>query len=400
MQADCLITNVNLATMHTQQDYGSIRNASLAIKDGKILFAGSAEQCEFSSDNVVDAKGGWLTPGLIDCHTHLVYGRNRATEFEQRLNGVSYTEIAQNGGGIQSTVNATRTASHQQLLNASLPRIKALMDEGVTTVEIKSGYGLDKTNELKMLEVASDLAKQLPVNVQRTFLGAHTVPSEYKTNPNAYVDFLCDELLPIVASEKLAEAMDVFCESIGFSPQQCERLFAKAKALGLPIKAHVEQLSDLKGALLAARYQALSVDHVEYLHTDDVAALAEAGTVAVMLPGAFYFLQETQKPPIQAFRDHGVAMAVATDLNPGSSPMASILTAMNMACVLFGMTPQEVLAGVTYNAAKALGLSNKGTLQVGMDADLCLWNIKHPSEVAYGVQLQKPSKVWVAGALR
>lgn len=400
MQADWIINNIHLATMSGEQAYGEVKNACLAVSEGKIIYAGKTKDCPCHSQQMIDGQGGWLTPGLIDCHTHLIYAGNRAVEFEQRLKGVSYAEIARNGGGIQRTVNATRAATHQQLFDLAVPRLQALMNEGVTTVEIKSGYGLNADSEIKMLEVAGQLADALPVNVRRTFLGAHTVPVEYKHNADAYVDLLCEQLLPQVAGQKLADAMDVFCESIGFSVAQCERLFARAKQLGLPVKAHVEQLSDLKGARLAARYQALSVDHLEYLQAEDITALAESGTVAVLLPGAFYFLQESQRPPIQALREQGVPMAVATDLNPGSSPMASLLSAMNMACVLFAITPEEALAGVTCHAASALGLASKGKLQAGMDADLCLWAIDHPSELAYGMQLQKPRQVWLAGEAR
>ena len=398
MKCDLLIDNVNLATMQdSDQPYGAIANACLAITEGKILYAGLSANCEYESAMRIDGRGGWITPGLIDCHTHLVFGGNRAQEFEQRLEGVSYEEIARRGGGIKSTVKATRSSSHEDLLKSALKRVATLMSEGVTTIEVKSGYGLDKENELKMLQVARQISQHLPVNIRTTFLGAHTVPVEYQDNGDGYIEMLCSEVLPEVVKENLADAVDVFCESIGFNTQQTRRLFEAAKAHSLPIKAHVEQLSDLKGALLAAEFDALSVDHLEYLNPDDVPALKQSGTVAVMLPGAFYFLKESQKPPIEAIREHQVPMAVATDLNPGSSPMASLLGAMNMACVLFGLTPEEALAGTTRNAALALGLSNKGRLQSGYDADLCLWDINHPSELAYGLSLVKPEQVWIGG---
>jgi len=394
---ELLIKNVRIASMQdNNRPYGSIENAMLAISDGVIEYVGENSQT-FTGDQCYDGQNRWMLPGLIDCHTHLVYGGNRATEFEKRLQGLSYTEIAQQGGGIQSTVNATRKASKAQLLASAIKRAARLLEEGVTCIEIKSGYGLDLDTEIKMLEIARELEQQLPVNIIATYLGAHTVPVEYKDKPDDYVTFICQQVIPEIARRKLAVAVDVFCESIGFSPQQCERVFIAAKQHGLGIKAHVEQLSDLKGAKLAADFGAWSVDHIEYLEPSDVAALKDAGTVAVLLPGAFYFLNETKKPPVAALREHKVPMAVATDLNPGSSPLASLLTAMNMASVFFGLTPEEALRGTTVNAARALGLTNKGKIEQGMDADLCLWDIEHPSELVYGINQNRPSAIWLRG---
>ena len=395
---DLLITNVHVASMQdNDQPYGWFKDSAVAIIDGKFCYVGTTEDCLFHSDNTIDGNGKWLTPGLIDCHTHLVYGGNRAEEFEQRLQGVSYAEIAKRGGGIQSTVNATRQASRQDLLTSALKRAKRLVEEGVTCIEVKSGYGLDDETEVAMLEVAQQIGEALPVSIVTTYLGAHTVPKEFKQDADAYVNFVCETMIPKVAKQKLAGCVDVFCESIGFNVEQTRKVFEAAKQHGLDVKAHVEQLSDLKGAVLAAKYGALSVDHVEYLSPDDVPALKQSGTVAVMLPGAFYFLNETTKPPIEALRNHKVPMAVATDLNPGSSPLASLLTSMNMACVLFGMTPEESLAGTTIHAARALGKTNKGVVAEGKDADLCLWDIEHPAELAYGINLIRPDSVWVGG---
>lgn len=394
---ELLIKNVRVASMQDNKlPYGSIENAMLAISDGIIEYVGENSQA-FTGEQCYDGQNRWLLPGLIDCHTHLIYGGNRATEFEQRLQGLSYTEIAQQGGGIQSTVNATRKASKAELLSSAIKRATRLVEEGVTCIEIKSGYGLDLDTEVKMLEIARELEQQLPVNIIATYLGAHTVPVEYKDKPDEYVAFICQQVIPEIARRKLAVAVDVFCESIGFSPRQCERVFIAAKQHGLGIKAHVEQLSDLKGAKLAADFGAWSVDHLEYLDPSDVAALKEADTVAVLLPGAFYFLNETKKPPVAALREHKVPMAVATDLNPGSSPLASLLTAMNMSSVLFGLTPEEALRGTTVNAAKALGLKNKGQIARGMDADLCLWDIEHPAELVYGINQNRPSAIWLGG---
>jgi len=380
--------NIHLATMtEGSSGYGVIEQGAIAIADGKIAWLG--QECDLPDyDNnkvaVIDGQGQWMTPGLIDCHTHLVFGGNRAAEFEQRLNGASYEEIAKAGGGIISTVKATRAASEEELLASALPRLTALHQQGVTSIEVKSGYGLDTENELKMLRVAGRLAEQLPVTVKRTFLGAHALPIEYKDRPDAYIDLVCDEMMPLVAKHKLANAVDVFCEGIGFDIRQTERVFASAKQYGLSIKVHAEQLSDLGGTELAARYQALSSDHVEFLTETGVAAMAKSDMTAVLLPGAFYFLRETQLPPIQALREHGVPMAIATDANPGSSPINSIQLMLNMACTLFRLTPAEALAGVTCHGAKALGMGeSKGKLAVGYDADLAIWQIAQPAELCY-----------------
>lgn len=331
-------------------------------------------------------SGGVMTPGLVDCHTHLVYAGNRADEFEQRLEGASYEEIARAGGGILSSVRATRAASEDQLVAASLPRLEALLADGVTTVEIKSGYGLTLADELKMLRVARRLGELRPVRVTTTLLGAHALPPEYAARADDYVSLVCDEMIPAAAAEGLADAVDVFCEGIGFSPVQCERIFQAAQAHGLALKAHAEQLSNLGGSALAARYGALSADHIEYLDEAGVRAMAEAGTVAVLLPGAFHCLRETQLPPIELLRRHGVPMAVASDANPGTSPICMPSLLANLACTLFRLTPREALAGMTAHGARALGLPELGRIAVGAPADLCLWDIRQPAELAYAVQ--------------
>ncbi|MBD3896264.1 imidazolonepropionase [Halomonas sp. ML-15] len=334
------------------------------------------------------ARGGVLTPGLVDCHTHLVFGGSRADEFEQRLEGVSYEEIARRGGGILSTVNATRAASEEALFEAARPRLEALMADGVTTVEIKSGYGLTLNDELKMLRVARRLGEALPVRVVTTLLGAHALPPEFKDDSDGYIDVVCEEMIPAAVAEGLADAVDVFCEKIAFSVAQCERVFAAAKAHGLPIKAHAEQLSNLGGSAAAARHGALSADHIEYLDEAGVAALREAGSVAVLLPGAFHTLRETQLPPIDTLRRAGVPMAVATDANPGSSPIFNPTLMLNFACTLFRLTPQEALAGMTAHGAQALGLADRGLGRIEADApaDLCLWDVDTPAALAYAVQ--------------
>lgn len=331
-------------------------------------------------------RGGVMTPGLVDCHTHLVFGGVRADEFEARLEGASYEDIARRGGGILSTVLATREASEQTLFNAALPRLKALVEEGVTTVEIKSGYGLDVPNELKMLRVARRLGEALPVRVFTTLLGAHALPPEYENDSDGYIDLVRNEMMPAAAAEGLVDAVDVFCEKIAFSVAQCERVFKAAQAHGLPIKAHAEQLSNLGGAAMAARHGALSADHIEYLDDAGIAAMREAGSVAVILPGAFHTLRETQQPPIAGLREAGVPMAVATDANPGSSPIFMPTLMLNLACTLFRMTPQEALAGMTANGAAALGLKGQGQLHEGAVADLCIWDVETPAELAYAVQ--------------
>ncbi|RLQ20360.1 imidazolonepropionase [Seongchinamella sediminis] len=402
-QCDWLITNIRLATLlDSEQAYGAIDDGALALHGERILYAGPASALpDLAARKSLDGAGRWATPGLVDCHTHLVYGGSRATEWEQRLQGTSYEAIARAGGGILGTVKATREASEDQLYASARARLLRLLEEGVTTVEIKSGYGLEPATELKMLRVARRLGEDLPVTVRSTFLGAHALPPEYRqTGADAYIDMLLSELLPEIARLGLADAVDVFCEGVGFTPTQCERVFRAAAEHGLPVKAHVEQFSDLNGALLATRHGALSVDHLEYLKPKDVPALAAAGTVATLLPGAFYFLRETQVPPVAALREQGVPIAVATDLNPGSSPVASLLTAMNQACVLFGLTPEEALAGATRHGARALGLADRGVLAAGRRADLALWDVKHPAELSYGLNYHRPRAVFQDGALR
>jgi len=388
--AEAIWVNARLATMVAGPGYGEIEDGAIAVRGGRIAWVGARAALpaalRTSATREHDAGGRWITPGLIDCHTHLVYAGSRAGEFEQRLNGATYEEIARAGGGIRSTVAATRAASEAALLKASKPRLRALAAEGVTTVEIKSGYGLEAATEAKMLRVARALGNALPVTVRTTFLGAHALPLEFDGRADAYVAEICERMLPEVARAGLADAVDAFCERIGFSAAQTERVFEAARRLGLPVKLHAEQLSNQGGARLAARYGALSADHLEYIEEDGVAAMARAGTVAVLLPGAFYFLRETRVPPIDLLRRHGVPMAVATDCNPGTSPMTSLLLALNMACTFFRLTPQEALAGATREAARALGLAHEvGTLETGKVADFVLWDIERPAELAYGI---------------
>ena len=385
---DTLWTNCHLATMAGSREYGVVENGALGVRDGCIAWVGPAaelpKETEASAAVVEDLSGAWVTPGLIDCHTHLVYAGNRANEFEMRLKGAGYQEITRAGGGIMSTVKAVRAADAQELHDQSLPRLTAMMAAGVTTLEIKSGYGLDVQNELKMLQVIQRLNSDTPIRVAPTFLGAHTVPVEFKGRADAYVDLVVNDMLSRVAKEGLAQAVDVFCESIGFSLEQTARIFKAAGEWGLRVKLHAEQLSDSKGAVLAARHKALSVDHLEYLDEKDVPVLSESGCVAVLLPGAFYYLNETQKPPVHALRSAGVSMAVSTDANPGTSPMLCMRTAMNMACMLFGLTPAEALAGTTRHAARALGLQEEiGTLETGKAADFVVWDIDSPADLAY-----------------
>ena len=387
---DSLWINANLATMATgNAAYGAHRDAALATESGRIAWLGPMANLPGPPDrharHVHDAAGRWLTPGLIDCHTHIVFGGNRAGEFEQRLQGASYADIARAGGGILSTVTATRGASEEELVRAATPRVGRLRAEGVTTVEIKSGYGLDTDNECKTLRTARTLARQLPLTVQTTFLGAHALPPEFAARPDDYIALVCEEMLPAVAAAGLADTVDAFCESIAFSPAQTARVFEAAAHHGLRVKLHADQLSDLGGAALAARFGGLSADHLEYASEDGVAAMAAAGTVAVLLPGAFYALGETRRPPIEAFRAHGMPIAIATDANPGSSPVLSLLLMLSMACTLLRLTPEEALAGVTRHGAAALGLADRGTLEVGRIADLAVWDIEHPAELAYWI---------------
>ncbi len=385
---DSLWVDLRLATMAPGGGrYGAVADAALAIAEGRIAWLGPRADLpgrpERLAATVHEGGGRWMTPGLIDCHTHLVFGGDRAREFELRLEGASYEEIARAGGGIVSTVAATRAASEDALLEGARRRLAVLLREGVTTVEVKSGYGLDTESELKMLRVARRLGDDLPVSIATSFLGAHAVPPEFAGRQAAYVDLLCEEMLPAVARSGLADAVDAFCEGIAFTPAETERLFAAARGLGLRVKLHADQLSDLGGAALAARFGALSADHLEYASDESVRAMAAAGTVAVLLPGANYFLREARKPPVAAFRAHGVPMAIATNCNPGSSPALSLLLMLSMAATLFRLTPEEALAGVTREAARALGLGDRGVIALGKRADLALWDIADPAELAY-----------------
>ena len=400
---DLLLTNVHLATLADAGGYGEIRDGAIAVKDGRIAWLGprAALPAGYRAQEEQDGGGCWLTPGLIDCHTHIVYAGNRSDEFEDRLNGVAYEAIARRGGGILSTVRATRAATEDGLYGASLPRVRNLLAEGVTTLEIKSGYGLDLASETKMLRVARQIGATLPVRVRTTFLGAHALPPEYAGQADAYVNLVCDAMLPKLAALGLVDAVDAFCENIGFSNAQTERVFQAAQRHGLPVKLHAEQLSDQDGAALTARYRGLSADHLEHLSAQGIAAMAAVGTVAVLLPGAFYFLRETKYPPLQGLREAGVPIAISTDCNPGTSPMTSLLLAMNMACTLFRMTPQEALAGATIHAARALGMADTlGSLAVGKIADFALWEIDRPGDLAYAIGGNPCRRVVNAGVPR
>jgi len=401
---DSLWVNVHLATMTATGPYGMVKDGAIAIGGNRILWLGKKidlpADLESRAEKVYDGQNGWITPGLVDCHTHLVYAGSRAREFELRLQGVTYEEIARQGGGIRSTVSDTRQADEQSLFSQSAPRLQAMMQEGVTTVEIKSGYGLDLETELRMLRVARQLGEKYPVTVVPTYLGAHALPPEFESRSDDYIDFVCQTVMPQVAAQKLAVSVDAFCESIGFTPEQTKRVFEAAKKLGLAVKLHAEQLSDLQGAGLAARYGALSADHLEYISEEGIKAMATSGTVAVLLPGAFYFLRETKLPPVDLLRRHAVPMALSTDCNPGSSPTTSLLLMLNMACTLFRMTPEEALAGITRNGARALGLQHQiGTLEQGRDADFVLWDISEPAELAYQVGFNPLKKVVRHGKL-
>jgi len=384
---DLLITGAHLATMTGDAPYGEIRDGALGISGERIAWVGAQRDLprDASAHRRLDAHGAWATPGLVDCHTHLVYAGNRANEFEALLTGATYAEIAQAGGGIKATVGATRAASDEELVAASRPRLAALASEGVTTVEIKSGYGLDTANECRQLAAARRVAADVGVDVRTTLLAAHAVPAEFAGRPDDYIDLVCRETIPAAAGAGLADAVDAFCETIGFTPAQTRRVFAAARAHGLPVKLHADQLSDTGGAELAAEFDALSADHLEYTSEAGIAAMARAGTVAVLLPGAFYALRETRAPPIAALRARGVPMAVATDCNPGTSPATSLLLMLNMACTLFRLTPGEALAGVTRHAARALGINDRGTLAAGQRADIVLWDIASPAELCYRI---------------
>ncbi|WP_339415518.1 imidazolonepropionase [Pseudomonas sp. RL_105y_Pfl1_103] len=382
----------HVATM-AQGKYSIIEDAAMVTAGSLIQWIGPRSQVPTADyAQVHDLQGAWVTPGLIDCHTHTVFGGNRSGEFEQRLEGVSYAEIAAKGGGIASTVRATRAATEDELFASAHKRLRSLLRDGVTTVEIKSGYGLDLVNERKMLRVARRLGEALPVSVRATCLAAHALPPEYKDRADDYIDHICAEMLPALAAEGLVDAVDAFCEYLAFSTEQVERVFKVAQQLGLPVKLHAEQLSSLHGSSLAARYHALSADHLEFMTEEDAIAMAASGTVAVLLPGAFYFLRETQLPPMEALRKHGVKMAIASDLNPGTSPALSVRLMLNMACTLFRMTPEEALAGATQHAATALGMGNThGSLEAGKVADFVAWQIDRPADLAYwlGGELDK-----------
>jgi imidazolonepropionase len=399
--AALLVTNARLATMRGGR-YSIIEQGALAAEDGVIRWIGAARHMPAPKrgTEIIDAKGALVTPGLVDCHTHLVFGGNRANEFEMRLKGLSYAEIAAAGGGIVSTVKATRAASNAELRAVSARRLDALMSEGVTTVEIKSGYGLDVENELRILRIARSLAADHAVSIVTTLLGAHAIPPEFRGRADAYVDCVCDEMIPRAAKEGLADAVDGFAEKIAFTPEQMRRVFESARKHGLRVKLHADQLSDGSGAQLAARYEALSADHLEHASEAGVAALAKAGTTAVVLPGAYYFLRETKKPPIEWLRKHAVPIAIATDCNPGTSPCTSILTIMNMACTLFDMTPEESLAGATLHAAGALGLHDRGVLDAGMRADFAIWDADEPAQLSWQIAGQKPRAVACDGRIR
>lgn len=401
---DHIILNANLATFSAQYGfgvdenehtdsipYGQLENAAIGIKAGKIAWIGAHEQMtphltHYQNNQITDTNGHWITPGLIDCHTHIVYGGNRSNEFEARLHGVSYQDIAAQGGGIVATVSATRDASIETLFAQSEKRLLALIKEGVTSVEIKSGYGLNLETERKMLTVARQLAEKHDIHVSTTYLAAHALPVEYKNRADDYIEQVC-EWLPILHAEGLVDAVDGFCENIAFSTEQIKRVFEVARSLDLPVKLHSEQLSDIGGSALVAEYQGLSSDHLEHLSEDDIKKMAASNTVAVLLPGAFYTLRDTKLPPIDALRKHQVPMAISTDCNPGTSPLTSLLLAMNMGCTLFYLTPEEVLAGTTIHAAQALGLTKKGKIEVGCDADLALWDITRPADLAYQIGL-------------
>lgn len=398
---DRLLLNATLATFVGESPCGLVERGAIAIHHGRIVWIGQMDALPAAPHTLAAAAesldGALITPGLIDCHTHLVFGGDRAKEFDLRLNGASYEEIARAGGGIVSTVTATRAASEEVLFAQSLIRAQALLADGVTTLEIKSGYGLELESERRMLRVARRLGRELGITVRTSFLGLHALPPEYQDRRAEYVALVCDEMLPELAAEGLVDAVDAFCEGIGFTPEETRRVFERAKQLGLPVKLHAEQLSDLDGAALVAEYGGLSADHLEHLSPSGVAAMAAAGTVAVLLPGAFYALRETKLPPIALLREHHVPMAIATDCNPGTSPLLSLRLAAGMACTLFRLTPEEALRGVTVNAARALGLHDRGTLAIGQRADLVIWNARQPAELCYWIGGSMVRELWLGG---
>jgi imidazolonepropionase len=398
---DRLLMNATLATFAGDAPYGLMERGAMAIHHGRIAWIGRVDALpdapQVMANAVESVDGALITPGLIDCHTHLVFAGDRAHEFDLRLNGASYEEIARAGGGIASSVGATRAASDEQLYAQSLPRALALRADGVTTLEIKSGYGLNLDGERRMLRVARRLGRELGITVRTSFLGLHALPPEYKDRREEYVSLICDDILPTLAAEKLVDAVDAFCETIGFTHAETRRLFERAKALGLPVKLHAEQLSDMDGAALVAEYGGLSADHLEHVSESGIAAMAAAGTVAVLLPGAFYALRETKLPPIERLRQHSVPMAIATDCNPGTSPLLSLRLAAGMGCTLFRLTPEEALRGITVHAARALGLADRGTLAVGQRADLVVWNVRQPAELCYWIGGDLARQVWLAG---
>ncbi|MGC1547315.1 MAG: imidazolonepropionase [Rhodanobacter sp.] len=400
---DLLLTNATLATFASDVPYGLLPDAALACVDGRIAWIGMMAElpkdATTQARRVDDVGGALVTPGLIDCHTHVVFGGHRAHEFDLRLNGASYEDIARAGGGIVSSVRATREASEDTLLAQSLPRARALLADGVTTLEIKSGYGLELESERRMLRVARRIGDELGITVRTTLLGLHALPPEYKDRRDDYVALVCDSMLPALAEEGLVDAVDAFCEGIGFSRAETQRVFERARQLDLPVKLHAEQLSDLDGAALVAEFGGLSADHLEYLSDSGIAAMAKAGTVAVLLPGAFYALRETKLPPIASLRAHGVPMAIATDCNPGTSPLLSLRMAAGMACTLFRFTPEEALRGVTVHAARALGLDDRGTLAVDQRADLVVWDVRQPAELCYWIGGTLTRAVYSAGQL-
>jgi imidazolonepropionase len=398
---DRLLLDCTLATLSGDTGYGLIEHGAVGWRDGAITYAGPTEDLSGGAESlaatVESARGALVTPGLVDCHTHLVFGGDRADEFEMRLKGADYEAIARAGGGILSTVRATRAASKDELFEQSLSRARSLLQDGVTTMEIKSGYGLDLATELKMLRVARRIGEELGVTVKTTLLGLHALPPEFADHRQEFISAVCDQWLPRVAEEGLADAVDAFCEGIAFTPDEVRRCFERARDLGLPVKLHAEQLSDSGGATLAASFGALSADHLECAGTDAVEAMARAGTVAVLLPGSFYALRETRLPPIEALRKQQVPMAIATDLNPGTSPLRSLRLAASMACTLFRLTPDEALRAITVNSARALGLRDRGALAPGMRADVVVWDARHPAELAYWIGGRLARRIFVAG---